>query len=125
MTENTKPEMTKVEIREEINRLKKMADILKIEYSENIGLETLSQRVDEQNQNIMEMADKSYISGEMSPAQKQQLQLKRAKEVVRVQVTANDPAKVEYQSFRFEAGNRNGSFAKVVPAGVPWYVEKI
>ena len=118
-------EMTKVELRDEINRYKKMADILKIEYSENIGLDTLKDRVDAANQNILDMASKNEITEDMTVAQKQQIQLKRAKEVTRIQLTTNDPAKGEYQSFRFEAGNRNGSFAKVVPAGVPWYVEKI
>lgn len=118
-------EMTKTEQRDEINRYKKMADILKIEYSENIGLATLKQRVDAANKNIMDMAAKYEISDTMTDSQKQQIEIKRAKEVTRIQISSNNPAKAEYQSVRFEAGNRNGSFARVVPLSTPWYCEAI
>lgn len=119
---------------DELEALKRRADIMGISYHPNIGLETLKRKIDHKlnsdKPDPEESEDSPVPTGQkIRPASKAEIanfQRKQAHRLVRVQLNNMNPNKKEWEGEIFTAGNSViGSVRKYVPFNTPTHVPQI
>lgn len=103
---------------DELQILFKQADAMGIEYSKNIGIETLRKRISDKQEGITEDKPKDETPTPMTASRIRQQKIKEATKLIRVRVTNMNPAKAELQGEIFTTGNSViGTVRKFVPFG--------
>lgn len=107
---------------EELNELKKRADLLGIKYGPNISVATLKTKIEEA---LSE--DNSESEQDAKPASKDILaKRKEANKLIRCIITCLNPAKKSLPGEFFKVSNRVvGTITKYIPYNVPYHVPKI
>jgi len=118
--------LTESEQAQELEALKHRADQLGVQYSNQIGYETLRERVKEailkeREENNKEAAKEIKVNNVVQLSKR-----KEAEKLVRVIVTCMDPSKKAYDGEIFTVGNAEvGTLRKYIQFGVPWHIPKI
>ena len=94
--------------------LMERADKMGIEYSPNIGIETLKERIHEKLR-------------EENPNQEDEIETARKKctKLIRVSLNCLDSAKNELEGEFFQAANSVCNVKRYIPFNVPWHMEQI
>lgn len=104
-------------MKDELTLLKEQAELLGIEYSNNIGLETLKKRIQEKLKTDEDGEDIQDSSTEKSERQKA---IEEQTKLVRIRVTCMNPSKREIPGGYFAVGNKyTGPVRKYVPYNTP------
>ena len=111
----------------ELDELKEQADELGIEYSGNIGAETLKKRIEEHLESGQEIeTEEPKKTAKEKKDEKIIQQRLEATKLVRVIVIPNDPSKRHLQGDYFSVSNDNFSIKRFVPYNNEngWHIEQ-
>lgn len=116
---------------DELSLLKSQATEMGINFSGNIGLDTLRKKVQEHiavNQVKEAPVPKVPSSKDtviITDKHVQESKRRACSKLIRIQITNNNPATNTQQGTILAAQNSLGSWKKFIPFNEPWYVEKI
>lgn len=109
---------------DELEALKRQADLLGVQYAKNIGVDALRKRVAQALEADPEDAPKVTAAKPSEPT-RAQLRAEAAKKI-RVRISCHDPMKKEYQGEIFTVMNSVvGVFKEFVQFDHPWHVSNI